>query len=447
MIHQRDYIHKQAIKNHDQTLFDQYRHLRNKVTSSVRQAKKEFYTSSITECKNDSKLMWKLLNNMIPKKCNSNNTVSSSLNPELFNKYFASIDERLTNHFDALVYPQLDNEEVSSFEFLEINMNEVLQHLLNLGNKSSLDMIDMDNKLLRLASPIIAPLLCHIFNLSLCNSIVPSDWKLARVTPIYKGQGEITHPGNYRPISVIPTVAKVLEKLVKRQLVSHFSNNDLISDTQFAYLKNRSTSTALHCLVDNLLLNINNHLINGISQIDISKEFDTINIDILKYKLIKYGIINTSWFESYFEDRAQQVFYNNKLSEREILTMGVPQGTVLGPIFFLIYTNDLSKNISCGKTISYADDTTLIVTGSNIDDVRNNLDTSLKDCVEWFNNNRLVINTSKTNTMVITNNVQLRNLENNPLVMIDDKYIPRVPELKILGILIDESLSWNAHIK
>ena len=105
------------------------------------------------------------------------------------------------------------------------------------------------------------------------------------------------------------------------------------------------------------------------------------------------------------------------------------------------------KNISCGKTISYADDTTLIVTGSNIDDVRNNLDTSLKDCVEWFNNNRLVINTSITNTMVITNNVQLRNLENNPLVMIDDKYIPRVPELKILCILIDESLSWNAHIK
>ena len=88
-----------------------------------------------------------------------------------------------------------------------------------------------------------------------------------------------------------------------------------------------------------------------------------------------------------------------------------------------------------------------LVTGSNIDDVRNNLDTSLKDCVEWFNNNRLVINTSKTNTMVITNNVQLRNLENSPLVMIDDKYIPRVPELKILGILIDESLSWNAHIK
>ena len=113
--------------------------------------------------------MWKLLNNMIPKKCNSNNTVSSSLNPELFNKYFASIGERLTNHFDTLVYPQLDNEEVSRFEFLEINMNEVLQHLLKLGNKSSLDMIDMDNKLLRLASPIIAPLLCHIFNLSLCN--------------------------------------------------------------------------------------------------------------------------------------------------------------------------------------------------------------------------------------------------------------------------------------
>ena len=198
--------------------------IRNKVTSSVRQAKKEFYTSSITECKNDSKLMWKLLNNMIPKKCNSNNTVSSSLNTELFNKYFASIGERLTNHFDTLVYPQLDNEEVSNFEFLEINMNEVLQHLLKLGNKSSLDIIDMDNKLLCLASPIIAPLLCHIFNLSLCNGIVPSDWKLARVTPIYKGQGEITHPGNYRPISVIPNVS----------------------------LKYRST--ALHCLVDNFLL-------------------------------------------------------------------------------------------------------------------------------------------------------------------------------------------------
>ena len=143
--------------------------------------------------------------------------VNSSLDANDFNNFFSSVGERLTQYFDELKLPVLNFNTEHTFEFIEININDILQELLRLPNRNKSDILNFDSSLLRLASPIITPMLCHIFNLSLYSGVVPSDWKLAKVTPIYKGKGDLSDPGNFRPISVVSTVAKLMEKIVTKQ--------------------------------------------------------------------------------------------------------------------------------------------------------------------------------------------------------------------------------------
>ena len=414
----------------------------------VRTAKREYYTTRINESHNCSKQMWKILNHLLPSKRQDSEQHNSALSADIFNKYFSSIGENLTKHLGDVVFPDHTIEKANHFEFLEINSNQVLHYLLKLSNSTSLDIIDMDNKLLRMASPIIAPLLCHVFNLSLNQGIVPSDWKLAKVTPIYKGKGSHSEPGNYRPISVVPTVAKLMEKLVKAQLTSFFDSNNLFSETQFAYMKTRSTSTALHCLLDKFLDNINSNKINGVCQIDLSKGFDTINVDILLYKLRNYGFLEDSlpWFSSYFTEHKQQVFYDNVISSKRIVNLGLPQGTVLGPIFYLLYTNDLPNYLSKGQLISYADDTNLIASGNDETEVLHNLNISLTEATKWFKSNRLIINASKSCTMLVGSKYRIDNLQNTPILNINNVPLPMVSEAKFLGVIIDNTLCWKAHV-
>ena len=136
------------------------------------------------------------------------------------------------------------------FKFIEINTNSTLRELLKLPMRTNLDIIDIDSYMLRLSAPAIAASLTHIFNLSLYHGSLPSDWKIARITAIYKQKGCKDDPNNYRPISVVSSIAKIMENLVKHQLMSHFANNNLISSSQFAYLNKHSTQTAVHRVID-----------------------------------------------------------------------------------------------------------------------------------------------------------------------------------------------------
>ena len=210
LIQEHDKIHKLAHINHDPILFQTYKSLRNKVTSKIRNSKRNYYTNSVSENKECPKSLWKILSHLLPNK--RAKCVNSSLDSNDFNNFFSSVGERLTQHFDELKLPVLNFNTEHTFEFIEININDILQELLRLPNRNKSDILNFDSSLLRLASPIIAPMLCHIFNLSLYSGVVPSDWKLAKVTPIYKGKGDLSDPGNFRPISVVSTVAKLMEK-------------------------------------------------------------------------------------------------------------------------------------------------------------------------------------------------------------------------------------------
>ena len=238
-----------------------------------------------------------------------------------------------------------------NFEFHLVNEKSVREELLNLGSDSSTDVLGFDSKLLKLSAFEIAPVLCRLFNISLVTSVIPEDWKLAKVTPIFKDKGEKSDMNNYRPISVIGHIPKLLEKQVHKQLLNYFQDHKFISIDQSAYLKHHNTQTALHRVTDDFIDNISCNTFTGVCSFDIKKCFDSIDHDLLLTKMKLYGIINDElkWFESYLYERKQIVKCHNKCSEKRKICVGVPQGSVLGPLLLIIFVNDISQHVGLSK--------------------------------------------------------------------------------------------------
>ena len=238
---------------------------------------------------------------------------------------------------------------------------------------------------------------------SLLTGIYPSDWKLAKVTPIFKAVSK-TDLNNYRPISVIPAVAKIFEKIIYDQLYNYLNVNDLLTSCQSGFRSLHSTLTALLEASNNWCVNVDKGLLNGVIFIDLKKAFDTIDHEIILQKLAKYGVDQDAlkWFKSYLKNHLQRCNVNNHLSSATPLNCGVPQGSIIGPLLFLIYINDLPNCLSLGFPRMYADDTNVTFAASDMLGLETQINTELKSINLWLRANKLSLNVAKTEFMVIS---------------------------------------------
>ena len=325
-----------------------------------------------------------------------------------------------------------------------ITPDEIVRIIQNLPANKAPGKDGVNSKILKEVSDIIADPLAHIFNLSFVTGIVPDLLKIAKVIPVYK-KGERSLPGNYRPISLLSIFDKILEKLMYKRLSGFLEANKILYKYQFGFRKNHSTSQAVMEVLDNIYTHSDNREITMGIYLDLQKAFDTVNHSILLKKLDIYGVrgITLNWFISYLSNRKQYTVLLNHESSLEFINYGVPQGSVLGPLLFLIYMNDIQYAVPDAKLKLFADDTNLFLHNSDSVKLFSIANACMVQLSEWFNANRLSLNLNKTCYSLFGPTHKVRTgLE----LYISGEVIQNTECCKYLGIFIDCGLKWQEHI-
>ena len=321
---------------------------------------------------------------------------------------------------------------------------------INLAKATGLDQIGP--KILHCAAPVIAESLTYIYNLCITKNVFPTMWKEAKVAPLHKG-GSKDVMDNFRPISVLPLLSKVLEKHVQICFIEYLNRNTLIHDTQSGFRPNHSCETALLHMTEQWIKAVDEGKLVGTIFVDFRKAFDLVDHEILLSKLSMYNCSQESlhWFRSYLSHRSQKLHVNGKLSDSENVLYGVPQGSILGPILFLLFINDLpiflSKSLEDGQAYLFADDTTLSKSSQNIKQLTESLQKVLNLVLLWSKENGMVLNSSKTRCMLITTQQKRHHLVSDKLnLKVAGEEIKQVDKEKVLGVTIANNLSWDEHI-
>ena len=443
--------------------FIKYKKYRNLYNSLKRKAKFQYFRSKIDEYKKDSRNLWKTLNVLLGR-TNDKSSISDSfiINGILnsspndisngFCEYFTTIGKKLAanipNH-DHCPTSYVQDRVQSSIFFKPTDVNEVYSILHHLKSKTSTGHDLISNKLLKSFSFEISDPLTKIVNKSLATGEVPDNMKIAKVIPVYKSKDKCQFQ-NYRPISVLPSLSKVLEKIVYKRLYSFLDANKILYGSQYGFRNGHNTVNAITELTSNILHGFDRKQVTLGVFLDLSKAFDTVDHNILLKKLEKYGIrgIPLQWFKSYLANRKQFVHYKNSKSETGNVECGVPQGSVLGPLLFIIYMNDLINCIDLCKAILFADDTTIYITGENKRAVFNKMKCELDKLIVWFQVNKLSLNLAKTKWILFQSRFSDANdTSENYELRFGNELISGVCSVKFLGLQLDEHLEWTDHFK
>ena len=401
--------------------------------------------------------MWNIINRKLYRKTKRNKTRIKKIknnNGELitetneiskiFNDFFVNIGNKLASKIKSVPLQIHSNPVHNSIQLFDTDVDEVKKLIKSLSSKKCTRSNDVPTKFLKISLDVISPFLADFFNICMKTGIYPDSLKIAQVIPIYKNKGPKDDCSSYRPISILSQINKIFEKLIKNRLMAFLEKHKVLSNHQFGFRKNNSTAFAVYDLVEHLMKNKDNDEYTCTFFLDLSKAFDTVNREILNQKLWRYGIRGPAFdlIKSYLTNRKQYTLVNGVHSQELAIEIGVPQGSVLGPLLFLLYINDLPLASKIIIKMS-ADDTCLVFSAASLDELQIKINREINKIDNWMTSNKLTLNYSKTRFM-LTHRKKEKPLLN---LYINNNKIEQVSTFEYLGITIDENLNWGEHIK
>lgn len=452
-------LYKKYLKTKSTYYFSKFKYYRNKLTHLLKISKRHYYNQYFLENINDSKRVWNGIKQIIHfKPKTSQKTIKLVENnveitdpvtvANAFNKYFANVGHNLAATIPDLQKSPLDylkNPLCNSFYLFPTTADEIEREISNLKTNKASGPFSIPVTVLKMVKAIIAKPLEILFNASFLTGIVPDSLKLAHVIPVYKKDSQFCL-SNYRPISLLSIFNKLLERLMCNRLLNVFEKENIFYDKQFGFREKHATDHAVLSIVDRIQRAIDEQDFSCGIFLDFSKAFDTVNHTILIKKLDYYGIrgVAKTWFTSYLNNRQQCVTVNNVSSAPTSVTCGVPQGSVLGPVLFLIYINDFHACSDLFEFHLFADDANLFYRHQNLTSIQTNVNKELKNVHEWLCVNKLSLNIEKSNFVLF--HPPQKKINNKVELNISDKSLKQDTCIKYLGILIDANLGWKPHI-
>jgi hypothetical protein len=433
---------------------------RNKFKAIKTKSIQNYYATEFAKYSKDIKKTWNIIKSIINSKTVDSGVDALTINglkitdneviAEKFNNYFTGIAHNLSakipttknTYMDYLSPPPLNSFAISPTSPDELLM---LNRTLKISRSSGPDHIDSS-----LVSPILSSIaapLADIINCSLETGLVPAKMKMATVTPIFK-QGNKEDLANYRPISILPYFSKLLEKVMYQRLNEFVTKKNILFPDQHGFRSGHSTALPLINIYDKITHAIDQNEYSIGIFLDLAKAFDTVDHNILLSKLENYGVrgIPLLWFKDYLSNRFQQVKCNGTISSFKLIKFGVPQGSILGPLLFLLFINDLPNASSLLHFVLFADDSNVFISHSSYSELFKILNKELILVSDWFKANRLSLNLNKTNYILFSSHRKSTPQEKGN-VMIDSIDIPQVTSVKFLGVYLDQHVTWNTHIE
>ena len=461
LMHKRDNVKKKAIASGSSQQWATYKYLRNKVNYAIKESKRSYLTQSVYAAKKDSREIWKTLRNVVPGKVRSTNVTcirtedSDCTDPKnianFLNDHFATVGPKLAAKIPNITHQNSssdDLDESGKFKFQRVSEEYILKQLKSLSDGKATGTDETPAKLLKLACHSIVVPITHIINLSISTNVFPDKWKSARISPIFKS-GDSSDVNNYRPISILPVLSKLLERSIFDQLYPFLDAKGLLHEKQSGFRPKYSTCTALINVTEDWYTSIDNDEYVGVVMLDLKKAFDTVSHNILVNKLRNYDISKhcVEWFKSYLSGRTHVTCVNSVTSEPSRCTCGIPQGSILGPLLFIIYINDLPSFVKNVEVSMYADDTVLYTSSKQISTLVKTLNDDLSNVNKWLIENKLSLNVDKSEVMIISTRHKLSSIDyNNINVNVNGVRLQNVNKCKHLGVIIDDKLTWRDQV-
>lgn len=472
-IRNRDNLHKKLRKNPDNEIckitFTRYRNFCNDLLKKIKRA---YDLAEFEKAKDNPKATWKVVKRTVysTPKSSLNELLQVGPNPthaaNKVNQFFVSIGQSLASRFHTNIvqnaelptHIQPKSTHLKSFGLVETDCDEVNRIIINLRSKCAVGWDGISTDIIKASRMKLVPLITHINNLCLSTGVFPQAFKKALVHPVFK-KGDPKSVNNYRPISILTSLSKILEKILNSRLIKYMQLNNIISENQYGFCPGKSTEDAVVFLTEVITRTLDMKAKCVGIFLDLKKAFDTVSIPILLKKLEGIGIRGHALriFEDYLANRCQSVKMEGYVSSESPLTIGVPQGSILGPTLFLIYINQLCQlRLDSCSIVAYADDTALIVKGGTWAEAKKNAEKALNMVLLWLSSNHLTLNFEKTVylpfAMVSTSLPPVSySIAAHNCLPVDGHcscpHLDRVSSNKYLGVVLDDTLAWQEHIK